>query len=153
MYAAMTFRLSCHTTNNRQQNQEVLVQRMVDSQCQAIYKKLSLLMLVLQVCANCMQEVGETASGGSTSYEKLYIVSHEWQANSKAIAAVLASPMLLEYKADTVDYVISGMLLGLTAASALVPVVIPAVAGVAVACYALRCVPGQPRARFIVHAA
>lgn len=91
-----------------------------------------------------LQLTGETVSGGSTSYETLYRVSKEWQANSKAIAAVLASPMLLEYKAETVDCVISVVLLGLTAASVVIPVVIPAVAGVAIACYTLRCAPGDP---------
>ena len=65
-------------------------------------------------------------------------ILNEWQAASKQIAAVLAVPLLLEYKPELLDRVITVVLLGLTAACIAVPIAVPAVAGVAVACWTLR---------------
>lgn len=93
---------------------------------------------------NCwpLKVTGETVSGGLNSYEELHKGEYKWQANSKAIAAVLASPLWLQYKPEAIDYAVNVTLLGLSVACIVVPVAIPAVAGVAIACIALRATSG-----------
>ena len=86
---------------------------------------------------------GETSRGEGLLFEKLQIASEQWVANCNGIAAVLATPLLLEYKMETLDYAILGVIGILTAVSIAVPFVIPgAVAATAVAC-CLRSIPGM----------
>ncbi len=92
---------------------------------------------------NQLQESGKTASGGYMMFEELHNARTEWQANSNAMAIVLAAPLLLEYKREAIDYAIDVMLLGISAACIVVPFVVPAVAGVAIACWSLRGTSGE----------
>lgn len=86
---------------------------------------------------------GETASGEGVMFSELKEHSEEWLANSNGIAAVLATSLLLEFKLETLDYAILGVLATLTVVSVVVPFVIPgAVAATAVAC-TLRALPGK----------
>lgn len=87
----------------------------------------------------------ETKNGGSSVYQKLYEESTQlgWEANIKAISAVLASPLFLQYKMEMLDYAIMGLLIGVTVASAVIPAVVPEVAAVTAAVVTLRSVPGK----------
>ena len=90
-----------------------------------------------------LQASGETSSGGSNFFDLLYQRSADWQALIKQMSEVLAFPLLLEYKRELIDHVINAALLGLTAACVVVPIAVPAVAGVAIACWSLRGASGE----------
>lgn len=87
---------------------------------------------------------GETACGEGVMFTKLRDASEDWFANINGIAAVLATPLTLEFKMEVLDYVVLGVIASLTVVSIVVPFVIPgAIAATVVAC-GLRSLPGKP---------
>lgn len=98
-----------------------------------------------------VQVHGEAENGASKSFERLFDREKEqnwqvWQANTKAISAVLASPLALEWKKEALDYAINSVLIGLTVATIAIPVLLPAApefAAITAAVLILRSVPGE----------
>lgn len=93
------------------------------------------------------QVPGEAANGTANVYTELYEgeLLAKWRANSKAIAAVLSTPLMIEYKKEPWEIALITVMIGLTVACTVIPLAqaaLPAVGAVTGTMIALRCIPG-----------